>query len=226
MELQDILETTREAIRECAGDDPDRWFYANRYVFARLQLDERKIKTGMKRRLVDLAQPCGYCGKLFESKVAIHLHRVDGQRGYSLDNCVLMHGECHQKFHAEHSEHERAGRPEGARASVHEGTLIKCSKRYDQGAFLYWWDISPNLAAALGEYDAVEFVKKDTGERCSLPPEALEGSLSSARQTNRGDGNWGIRVLKAHPDDLAFEPAKRGDEWVLLPVTWLSDEED
>ena len=40
-----ILEDTRQRIREHAGKDPDKWWYANRFVFARLALDERKTKT-------------------------------------------------------------------------------------------------------------------------------------------------------------------------------------
>jgi len=38
MEPREILQATRQAIYQYAGQDPDRWFYANRFVFARLQL--------------------------------------------------------------------------------------------------------------------------------------------------------------------------------------------
>jgi len=60
MEPQDILNETRKAITDFAGDDPDRWFYANRFVFARLQLDERKTKTDIKKALLESNQPCHY----------------------------------------------------------------------------------------------------------------------------------------------------------------------
>jgi len=39
MNPQGILGKTRKAISDYAGDDRDKWFYANRFVFARLQLD-------------------------------------------------------------------------------------------------------------------------------------------------------------------------------------------
>ena len=189
MKPEEILEKTRKAIRECAGEDPDRWFYANRYVFARLQLDERKIKTGIKRRLLDSGKPCSYCGKPFESKVGLHLHRLDAGRGYSPGNCALMHSECHQRYHSEHPQRVASGEPGESLEDAGRGALVKYSKRYDRGGFLYWWDITPNLAASLDQYDAVEFVTKDTGERCSLPPEALRGFLTSERQTSPGQGN-------------------------------------
>jgi len=226
MKLEEILETTRTRISEYADGDRDKLFYANRYVFARLQLDERKVKTQIKKRLIDGGQPCSYCGRPFESKVGLHLHRVDGHRGYSLDNCVLMHRECHERYHAEYRGRDEVGEREETTVSVGKSTLVKYSKRYDEGPFLYWWDISPSLAGALDEYEAIEFAKKDTGERCGVPPEALKGFMTSDRQTSRGRGNWGIKVLKDSPEELAFEPAKPGDNWLFLSVVWLSDEED
>jgi len=226
MKPEEILETTRKAIRDCAGDDPDRWFYANRYVFARLQLDERKVKTGIKRRLLDSGGPCSYCGRPFESNVGLHLHRLDGTRGYRLVNCALMHGKCHQRHHAEHPHKAISGEPGENAGDAGSGVLVKHSRRYDKGRFLYWWDITPNLAALLDQYDAVEFVRKDTGEKCSVAPAMLRGFLTSDRQTSRGGGNWGIKVLADRPEELAFEPARRGGEWLFVPVVWLSDDED
>jgi len=137
-----------------------------------------------------------------------------------------MHGKCHQRHHVEHPQRVPSGEPGESPEAAGRGALVRHSKRYDQGRFLYWWDITPNVAASLGQYDAVEFVKKDTGERCSLTPDALRGFLTNDRQTSRGKGNWGIRVLADRPGDLAFEPAKKGDAWLYLPVVWLSEEED
>ena len=51
IQLEILLEETRQRIQEYAGDDPDEWFYANRYIFARLGLDERKTKTKIKNAL-------------------------------------------------------------------------------------------------------------------------------------------------------------------------------
>lgn len=226
MELEEILRWTRAAIREHAGDDSDKLFYANRYVFARLQLDERKVKTGIKKQLLKSDRPCAHCGEPFDSKVGLPLHRIDGARGYSPDNCVLMHPECHKRYHAEHPQRESSGEAGDVGEDSGGGSLVKYSKRYDTGAFRYWWDITPKLAASLGRYEAVEFVKKDAGERCSVPPQALTGFLTDDRQTSRGDGNWGIKVLADRPEELAFEPARKGDNWLFLPVAWLSDDED
>ena len=110
MEPQEILDKTRKAISDYAGNDPDKWFYANRFVFARLQLDERKTKTNVRKELLEANQLCHYCNKQFENKKGVHLHRLDGERGYSLDNCALMHSECHTKFNAENPRGKRPGR--------------------------------------------------------------------------------------------------------------------
>ena len=101
---REILKRTREMISEHAGGDADKWWYANRFVFARLQLDERKTKTSVKRKLLDASRPCHACGEPFESKRDIHLHRLDGSKAYSDANCVLMHAECHRRHHATQQE--------------------------------------------------------------------------------------------------------------------------
>ena len=74
--------------------------------------------------------------------------------------------------------------------------------------------------------EAVEFAKKDTRERCVVPTEVLKPFLSSDRQTSRGAGHWGIRVLNERPDELAFEPGGGSREWKFLPVVWLEEAED
>ena len=219
MTEREILKRTREMISEHAGEDADKWWYANRFVFARLQLDERKTKTGVKKKLLEAGSPCHACGKLFESKRDIHLHRLDGSKAYSGANCVLMHAECHRRHHATQQEDTIAD-------SGREPTLTKWSKRYDDMPFLYWWDIAPSLAAALDALEDVEFAKKDTRERCVVPVDALGGFLGSDRQTTRGQGNWGIKVLKDQPDELAFEPGTGSGEWCFMPVVWISEADD
>ncbi len=217
-----ILERTRRLIRAHAGDDPDRWWYANRFVFARLQLDERKTKTGIKQKLISSGQPCHACRGAFASRKGIHLHRLDGAKGYTEGNCVLMHGPCHQKWHAEHAADADSTDPIAGQSP----TLTKQSKRYDGTLFTYWWDITPNLAKQLDAYEVVEFECRDTGERCAVSASRLIQFLTSERQTRRGEGNWGIRVLTDRPDELAFEPPTGSDEWLFLPVTWLEDEKE
>jgi len=146
--VREVLEVTRQAICECAGNDPDEWSHSNRFVFARLQLDERRTKTKIKKELLGVADPsCGYS---------------------------------------------------------------KCPSRRKR--FLYWWDISPSLPDVLDRYDAVAFIKKDTGERRYVPVAALKGYLTEGRRTSRSDGNWGVKILKGTEDQLAFEPGVRGDK--------------
>ena len=219
MTPKEILKQTRQLIEEHAAGDPDEWWYANRFVFARLQLDERKTKISIKRELFDANKPCHYCGKPFETKRNVHLHRLDQTKGYSKDNCVLMHADCHRRVLP-----PRRDEPE--KPSGHEPTLMKWSKRYDDKPFTYWWDIAPPLAADLDKLEVVEFAKKDTKERCVVPVQALKGFLVPERQTTRGQGHWGIKVLKDRPDELAFEPPAGSRKWLFLPVVWLQETED
>jgi hypothetical protein len=225
MEPRDILDVTRRAIREYAGQDPDKWFYANRFVFARLQLDERRTKVQIKKHLLDTQPRCAYegCNLPFDGKRGIHLHRIDGTHGYTRENCVLMHNECHTKYHAGHPPDRHRGRLFGARPNPVRPVLKKVSKCYEGGSFLYWWDISASFLDKIDDYEEIEFIKKDTGERCSVPVPALKGYLIAERQTSRNNGNWGIRVLRAREQELAFEPGKGDTRWLFLPVVWLGN---
>ncbi|MCK5114487.1 MAG: HNH endonuclease [Phycisphaerae bacterium] len=221
MTPQEILRQTRQLIEEHAAGDPDNWWYANRFVFARLQLDERKTKTSIKRELFDANKPCHYCGKPFETKYNVHLHRLDQTKGYNKDNCALMHAECHQQCHSESKIKEIAVIEEK------EAILVKRSKKHDELSFFYWWDISPSCADSLDKFDMVEFVKNDSGERCIVPPADLKGFLTEDRQTSRSKGPWGVKVLKDHKDELAFEPGTgKTGKYLFLPVIWINEQED
>ena len=223
MEPKEILEQARTMIRQHAGDDTDKWWYANRFVYARLQGDERKTKVGIKKALIAAKRPCHGCGEGFESTKGIHLHRMDGSRGYTDDNCVLMHGPCHQKWHADHPEETERPGP----VSDPSPCLTRLSKRHDKKSFLYWWDIPPKLAEKLGaQYEEVEFECRDTHERCIVSIKELLPFLTPDRQTSRGDGNWGVKVLKDRPGELAFEPRTGSDDWLYMPVTWLEEENE
>jgi hypothetical protein len=101
---------------------------------------------------------------------------------------------------------------------THMETLKKQSKKYE--AFVYWWDIAPNQAKSLKDYDEVEFIKKDVNESCFVSPKTLLKFLTKDRQTSRSEGNWGIKVLVDRPNELAFEPGKGNDDWLFLPVVW------
>jgi hypothetical protein len=227
MNLQELLDKTRQAISNYADDDSDKWFYANRFVFARLQLDERKTKTQVKKTLLEANVPCDYCKKSFEDKTGVHLHRIDGERGYSLDNCVLMHPNCHTRFHSENPPAKQPSRQAKLKDSSFAAPILeKESRRYNDKPFTYWWDISPRFLDNIDEYEAIEFVKKDTCERCYVPTLVLKRYLTKERQTSRGKGNWGIKVLKKRESELAFEPGNNKEEWLFLLVVWLNEKQD
>jgi len=218
MEPNEILIQVRGLIKEHAGGDPDRWWYANRFVFARLMLDERKTKTAIKKRLLSEGQPCCFCGEPFAEKKGIHLHRLDQKKGYSHGNCGLAHEPCHRTHHS-----TSGGKPVVSTRPDAGGVLSKHSKRYD-GAFLYWWDISPSLAQTLDQYEEMEFVCDDTKASCLVPIATVKPLLTPERQTTRGAGNWGVQVRADHEDELGFAPATSKGEWLYVPVTWIEQE--
>ena len=59
-----------------------------------------------------------------------------------------------------------------------------------------------------------------------MPTSALKGYLTEQRRTSRGNGNWGIMVLKGKENKLAFEPANKKDKWLFLPIVWIDENED
>jgi 5-methylcytosine-specific restriction endonuclease McrA len=217
MTPKEILNQVRRLITDYASGDRDKWWYANRYVFARLQLDERQTKMAIKHRLLQAAVACSVCGKGFDSRRGVHLHRTAEDRGYSEDDCVLMHAECHRKHHAQ-------GPPKQPRPTGREAVHAKESIRYEDKPFVYWWDIAPNEAERLDQYETIAFLQKDTGRRCVLPVASLRVFLTAERQTTRGAGNWGIKVLRERPDELAFEqPGAGAKDWIFLPVNWVHE---
>lgn len=247
MNPQQILTDVRRMIADCAHSDPDEWWYANRYVFARLMLDERKTKTDIKRELLSARSACALCGKDWDEPGDIHLHRVDDLKGYSIKNCVLTHADCHRKWHRSHPRMARgdawprsdrakgdttvrktAAGSRGRRRELRgpaDSIVVKHSRVY-HGSFRYWWDITPGLGDDLGAYEAVQFVCSDTGMSCSVPVPALSRFLTPVRRTWRGGGNWGIKVMKDRPGELAFEPGLRDKTWQFLPIVWLNESQE
>ena len=222
MEPNEILEHVRQLIIEHSDGDPDKWWYANRFVFARLMLDERKTKSGVKKRLFEAKAACHRCGQPFEVKKSVNLHRLDQDKGYSDENCVLMHSQCHQDHHAENMARDSAADTEEITAmDGSKVTLVKKSQPYVDTWFTYWWDISPSLARKLDKYEAVEFLCSDTQLRCRVPVEELKPFLTEDRQSSRKAKSWGIRVKEDRDDELAFEPGPGGKtDWLYLLVTW------
>lgn len=97
MTPEDILARTRKLIEEHSGEDPDKWWYANHYVFVHLMRDERKTKDAITERLMAAKQPCHFCKKPIAVEDRIHLYRLDETKGYRDGNCILMHEDCHKR---------------------------------------------------------------------------------------------------------------------------------
>ncbi|MEM2618927.1 MAG: hypothetical protein QW356_05535 [Candidatus Hadarchaeales archaeon] len=95
---QEILSEVRKRLRESTTNEDER-FYLRRYIYSRLQLDERGQKSRIKKQLFDERPYCDKCGKKFDSMKDVNIHRTNRKRGYSKDNCVLMHRWCHQQRH-------------------------------------------------------------------------------------------------------------------------------
>ena len=105
-------------------------------------------------------------------------------------------------------------------APAAEGVLDHVAEPGNGESFLHQWDITPAVKAALDKYGDVAFICYDTRRKASVPVETLKAFLTPERQTTRGEGNWGVRILVGHEDELAFEPGPDGGEWLTLPVEW------
>ena len=104
--------------------------------------------------------------------------------------------------------------------------IISKSKRHEGKRYLYWWDIWDSRKNDLSRAGQIHFVKRDTGERSLVTSKDLLPLLTETRRTSRmrktTGGNWGIKVLANHPDELAIEPgSRRGESWAYLPVKWI-----
>lgn len=91
-----LYEEIKERIRRESKNE-DEWFYLNRFVYSRLQLDGRPPPK-LKNKLFKETPICYVCKKKFESKKGVEIHRLNGEKGYSENNCVLVHKECHEKL--------------------------------------------------------------------------------------------------------------------------------
>lgn len=92
-----ILRETRIAITKAAKNDSNLRFKINRWVYSRLQLDERQTKKPFKQALWDSGiRGCQRCGEPFSSLKGVHLHRVNATKEYSYDNCQLLCVLCHK----------------------------------------------------------------------------------------------------------------------------------
>lgn len=95
----ELLKHIRFVIHEAAQGDTTFEFKLRRWIYARLQLDERKTKNSIKQKLWDSGKTkCQHCKKKFSSLKGIELHRINSSLEYSVENCELIHKHCHQKI--------------------------------------------------------------------------------------------------------------------------------
>jgi 5-methylcytosine-specific restriction endonuclease McrA len=94
----EILNHARFVIGIAAGNDAQMRFKLNRWVYARLQQEEIREKRIVKQALWDSGiRLCQRCKKKFKSIKNVEIHRKDGEKIYSIENCQLLCRECHQK---------------------------------------------------------------------------------------------------------------------------------
>jgi len=94
-----LLNHVRFVIGMAAGDDVDFRFKVNRWIFARLQQEEIRLKRPIKQKLWDSGmKSCVWCGKKFDVLKEVEIHRKNPESTYSIDNCILVCRPCHQKL--------------------------------------------------------------------------------------------------------------------------------
>jgi hypothetical protein len=94
-----ILNNARFVISLAAGNDINKQFKLNRWVFSRLMQDEIRVKRPIKQKLWDNGtRTCQACGEKFASLKGVEIHRKDESVGYSEANCELLCRECHQEL--------------------------------------------------------------------------------------------------------------------------------
>lgn len=94
-----ILENTRRRIVEMADGDTNLLWAVRRYVYIRLQHDERGNPTQRKilklKKWVAQKGKCAMCGKKLPEKGA-ELDRIYPMKGYTLANTRLVCQKCHR----------------------------------------------------------------------------------------------------------------------------------
>ena len=94
-----LLTIVRSTIAQAAGRDQDLQFKLNRWVFSRLLQDEMRVKRPIKARLwKESKRACHVCGRTFTTPKGVEIHRKDGRKAYSLENCEVVCHECHQEL--------------------------------------------------------------------------------------------------------------------------------
>jgi hypothetical protein len=93
-----IFEHTKTLITEASGLSIDDWFYINRFVYARLQLEERARRPKKKVLLSKQNGKCYLCKKPIVNLKDTDIHRLNQDKWYDEEgNAVLVHRACHQQ---------------------------------------------------------------------------------------------------------------------------------
>jgi len=92
----EILEHARFVIGVAAGNDAQMRFKLNRWVYARLHQAEIREKRPIKQVLWDSGiRACQKCKRKFKNIKGVEIHRKDGDKIYSVENCQLL---CRSHF--------------------------------------------------------------------------------------------------------------------------------
>ena len=84
-----------------SGDDANLRFKLNRWVYSRLLQSEIKAKRPIKKKLWESGMntcQAPKCNKIFKSLKNVEIHRKNQQKIYSIENCILVCRECHEKL--------------------------------------------------------------------------------------------------------------------------------
>ncbi len=102
---RDILDQARQRIAEAAKGDPVLTFAMRRYVYKYLGYDERGTpaqRTKLKlQKLLEQDGKCAYPDCPFRDRKMTkadepELDRIDPVKGYTPENTVLVHHDCHR----------------------------------------------------------------------------------------------------------------------------------
>lgn len=95
----DILNYIKSHINDGIENDVNMYFMLNRFIWVRLRQYEDKLKKTVKAELCEMGLECTGCGCHFRHIKKLELHRIDINKTYNVDNCVLLCKPCHINVH-------------------------------------------------------------------------------------------------------------------------------
>ena len=95
----EILKHIKFIVDISARNNQDLKFKLNRWIYSRLLQSEIRAKRPIKKQLWQSGMKiCQDCGKKFDGIKNVEIHRKDRLKGYSVENCILVCRECHEKM--------------------------------------------------------------------------------------------------------------------------------